>query len=92
MSKDTYSVLVTGGAGYIGAIMVAELLADGHKVTVLDNFMFYELTALSWGDEEFDAIQRVVQSGRFTIGENVAAFEEDFAAYFGKKYAVMTSW
>ena len=40
MSKDTYPVLVTGGAGYIGAIMVAELLADGHKVTVLDNFMF----------------------------------------------------
>ena len=53
--------------------------------------MFYELTASSWGDEEFDAIQRVVQSGRFTIGENVAAFEEDFAAYFAKKYAVMTN-
>ncbi len=40
MSKETYSVLVTGGAGYIGAIMVTTLLADGHKVTVLDNFMY----------------------------------------------------
>ena len=33
-------ILITGGAGYIGVVLTEHLLAKGHKVVVLDNFMY----------------------------------------------------
>jgi CDP-6-deoxy-D-xylo-4-hexulose-3-dehydrase len=53
--------------------------------------MTYELSSTSWGQEELDAMQRVLRSGRFTMGEQVRLFEDEFAARFGMKHAVMVN-
>jgi nucleoside-diphosphate-sugar epimerase len=49
MPNGINTVLVTGGAGYVGAVLVPKLLAKGYKVKVLDLYLY--------GEDVFDAVK-----------------------------------
>ena len=51
----------------------------------------YPLATATWDQAEYDAIQRVIASGMFTMGPEVQAFEKRFAAYTGSAYCVMVN-
>lgn len=53
--------------------------------------MTYELAKSSWGEEEIEAMKRVMEKGMYTMNECVSTFEKDFAKRFGSKYAVMVN-
>lgn len=40
MSSRQWTIMVTGGAGYVGSILIPKLLQAGHKVTVLDLYLY----------------------------------------------------
>jgi len=41
-------ILVTGGAGYVGSVLVPELLNKSHKIRVLDNLMYNQSSLLPY--------------------------------------------
>lgn len=52
------NVLVTGGAGYVGTVLSARLLTEGHQVKILDNFMYgYDSTLHLAQDPNLSVVQ-----------------------------------
>jgi UDP-glucose 4-epimerase len=73
-------VLVTGGAGYVGSVVSAQLIAAGHDVTVLDNFARGHRDAVPPGialcDVDLgnaDAVTAVLANGAFDAVVHLAA-------------------
>lgn len=45
MQPKTFNVLVTGGAGYVGSVLTPKLLEAGHRVTILDLYIYGDVHA-----------------------------------------------
>lgn len=73
-------VLVTGGAGYIGSVVVEELLAAGHEVAVIDNLSKGHADAVPAGVElvradlrDADLVRRLLRRARVEAVVHMAA-------------------
>ncbi|STZ07766.1 UDP-4-amino-4-deoxy-L-arabinose--oxoglutarate aminotransferase [Moraxella caprae] len=55
------------------------------------NMVAYSLASSTWDEKELQAIQKVIDSDMYSMGQFVAQYEKDFAQFFGSKYAVMVS-
>lgn len=53
--------------------------------------MHYPLASTTWDEAEYAAMQRVIQSGMFSMGKEVATFEKQFAEWVGSRFAVMVN-
>ena len=51
----------------------------------------YSLSSSTFGVEEKEVMLKIIESGNYTMGENVRVFEENFALKFGSKYAIMVN-
>ncbi|MBC7466793.1 MAG: DegT/DnrJ/EryC1/StrS family aminotransferase [Bdellovibrio sp.] len=52
---------------------------------------FFPLATSSWDNKEIEAIQKVIQSGQFSMGPQVAECEKQFSQFLKSKYCVMVS-
>ncbi len=53
--------------------------------------MHYELASSSWDNKELEAIQAVIKTDNYTMGDCVKQFEIDFAKFTQNKYCVMVN-
>jgi UDP-glucose 4-epimerase len=81
------TVLVTGGAGYVGSVCCSQLLAQGHAVTVVDNLSTGHLNAVPTGAE----FKRADIGDRSAIAEVLSERDFDIVFHFAAKALIPES-
>jgi nucleoside-diphosphate-sugar epimerase len=96
-------ILVTGGAGYVGSVLLRELLKENYNVTCVDNLMFGGESLLDiWHNKNFNFIKcdindwntfsNVLKKNKFDAAIHLAAIVGDPACRMNSELAVQTNW
>jgi nucleoside-diphosphate-sugar epimerase len=97
------TVLVTGGAGYVGAGFLGKLLSNGYKVVCVDNLMFGgESTLGIWQEPHFtfhkcdindyESFDKILTKYKFDAVVHLAAIVGDPACKREPDLATLTNW
>jgi nucleoside-diphosphate-sugar epimerase len=96
-------ILVTGGAGYVGSILVRNLLNRGNEVVCVDNLKFGGEALIDvWGHRgfafykcditDFAAVDRILDSAKLDAVVHLAAIVGDPACKQDPQQATKTNW
>ena len=97
------SILVTGGAGYVGSGLLNELLSKGYMVTCVDNLMFGGESLIDlWHNKNFKfyhcninekfIFDKILLENKFDAVIHLAAIVGDPACKLYSKLAIETNW
>jgi len=97
------NILVTGGAGYVGSILLRKLLSSGYKVTCVDNLLFGDYSIADIIDDSnfsffncdinnWKSLNNILISKEYFAVIHLAAIVGDPACKLNQELAIKTNW
>ena len=97
------NILITGGAGYIGSVLVRRLLSVGYNITCVDNLLFGDESIkdilqkdnfrfVNCDINDWDSLDEVLMSKKYFAIIHLAAIVGDPACKLNQELAIKTNW